>query len=142
MSSVLKDMGLNGCASWTMLQSEERRRRALKIFGHMQERSSKIKWLPIPAPKQEWRAPLHIFEEIQRNEQKTTSQINGICEFANLEKDHETYCFLTSFINQQIKEEAKISDLLNRFRKMQSSDLGVLIFDSEIEKKVKDVHFE
>ncbi|MDR1334016.1 MAG: ferritin [Holosporaceae bacterium] len=136
MSSVFKDMGLDGCASWIMQQSQERCRDAMKIYDHMQQRSAKIKLLPIPAPKQEWRAPLHIFEEVMRNTQKNTQCISGIYELSMAEKDYQTQSFIMWFISKQVEEEAQISSILDRLRKMQSTELGVLIFDAELGKKV------
>jgi ferritin len=136
MSGVLKDMGLIGCASWMMQQSKEEYIQALKIFTHIQERSAKVKLLPIAAPKQEWRAPIHIFEEMLRHEQKITVLINGIYEYSITEKDYQSLCFITEFVDGQIKKEAMISSLFEKLRKMQSTELGVIMFDTEIAKKV------
>ncbi|MDR1982574.1 MAG: ferritin [Holosporaceae bacterium] len=136
MSSVFKEMGLNGCASWIMSRAGEKRQNAIKIFEHMHERGAKVKLLPIAAPKQDWRAPLHIFEELLRYEQRTTGVINSIYEFTVVEKDYQSQCFVSWFVNEQVGKEATASNLLNRLRKMQSTDLGVLIFDSELEKMV------
>lgn len=135
MSAVLSDMGLEGCASWMMKQSEEEYQHAMKIFHHLLARGVKIKLLPIPASKQEWRAPLHIFEEMQRHEQKVTSLIYAIYEAAVADKDYASMTFIQWFINEQIEEEATANNLLDRLRKMQSSDLGVLMFDKELSQR-------
>ncbi|MDR1561190.1 MAG: ferritin [Holosporaceae bacterium] len=136
MSSVFQDMGLDGCARWMMLQAKEEGKHALKIYNHMLERGAKVKLLPIPAPKQDWRAPLHIFEEMLRHEQKITAMITTIYEFAIAEKDYQTQSFITWFINEQIEEEATASRLLDRIRKMQSTELGVMLFDAEVAKRI------
>jgi ferritin len=136
MSSVFKDMGLSGCASWMMRQSHEKYRSAMKIYEHMQQRSTKIKLLPIAAPKQEWRAPLHIFEEMVRNTQRDTQAVSTIYELALAEKDYQTQSFIMGFIDKQVEEEALVAGILDRLRKMQSTELGVLMFDAELAKKV------
>lgn len=135
MSAVLSDMGLDGCASWMMKQSEEEYQHAMKIFHHLLDRGVKVKLLPIPASKQEWRAPLHIFEEMQRHEQKVTSLIYAIYEAAVADKDYATISFIQWFIDEQVEEESIAADLLDRLRKMQSSDLGVLMFDNELAQR-------
>ncbi|MCR5224844.1 MAG: ferritin [Alphaproteobacteria bacterium] len=135
MSAVLSDMGLEGCASWMMKQAEEEYRHGMKIFNHMLERGAKVKLLPIAASKQEWRAPLHIFEEMQRHEQKVTSLIHAIYEAAVADKDYSTMSFIQWFIDEQVEEESVATNLLDRLRKMQSSDLGVLMFDEELGKR-------
>lgn len=135
MSAVLSDMGLDGCASWMMKQSEEEYQHAMKIFHHLLDRGVKVKLLPIPASKQEWRAPLHIFEEMQRHEQKVTSLIYAIYEAAVADKDYATVSFIQWFIDEQVEEESIAADLLDRLRKMQGSDLGVLMFDNELAQR-------
>jgi ferritin len=136
MSGVLRDMGLAGCALWMMKQSKGEYLQALKIFTHIQERSAKVKLLPIAAPKQDWRAPIHIFEEMLRHEQKNTVLINGIYEYSITEKDYQSLCFITEFVNEQVRKESEIAALFDKLRKMQSTELGVIMFDAELAKKV------
>lgn len=135
MASVLSDMGLQGCSSWMIKQSEEEYEHAMKIYNHMLERGAKVKLLPITAPKQEWRAPLHIFEEMHRHEQKVTSLIHAIYEAALADKDYSTMSFIKWFIDEQVEEEATATDLLDRLRKMQGSELGVIMFDKELAQR-------
>jgi ferritin len=135
MSGVLNDMGLVGCSSWMKLQAKEECDHAIKMYNHLLERGAKVKLLPIPAPKQEWRAPLHIFEEVVRHEQKITALINGIYEVAIAEKDYPSQCFMTWFVNEQVEEEATAFELLDKLKKMQSTELGVMIFDAELAKR-------
>ncbi|MDR1235869.1 MAG: ferritin [Holosporaceae bacterium] len=136
MSSVFNDMGLEGCASWMMAQSKKKNRDAFEIYQYLQQRNAKIRLMPIAAPKQEWRAPLHIFEEMIRNAQKGTTTISAIYEMAISEKDYPSQHFILELVNKQTRDEAIISAVLDRLRKMQTSDLGVLMFDAELGKKV------
>ncbi|MDR0753382.1 MAG: ferritin [Holosporaceae bacterium] len=136
MSGVLKDMGLAGCADWMMRQAQEGRCRAMKIYKHIQERGAKIKLLPVAAPKQEWRAPIHIFEEMLRHEQKNSVMINSIYEYAFLEKDYQSLCFVSEFVQAQVKKEATITGLFDKLRKMQSTEIGVIMFDAEFSQKI------
>jgi ferritin len=136
MSSVFNDMGLEGCASWIMARAKEKCQTAIEIYKYLQQRNAKIKLLPIAAPKQEWRAPLHIFEEILRGTQKNTTVINAVYEAAIAEKDYSSQSFILGLIDRQTNHESIVSGVLDRLRKMQTSDLGVLIFDSELGKKV------
>ena len=135
MSAVLADMGLNGCASWMVHQANEERQHGIKIYNHILMRGAKVRLGPIPAPKQEWRAPLHIFEEVLRHEQKVTNLIHAIYEAAVADKDYQTMSFIQWFIDEQVDEEATATGLLDRLRKMQSTDLGVLMFDAELGKR-------
>lgn len=135
MSSVLSDMGLNGCAKWMMIQSKEEMTHARKMYDHLLLRGAKIRLLPIAAPKQDWRAPLHIFEEMLRHEQKITSMITAIYEATIADKDYQTMAFMQYFMEEQIEEESTAVALLERLRKMQSSELGVIMFDAELARR-------
>jgi ferritin len=135
MSGVLRDMGLNGCAHWMVLQAKEECNRAVKIFEHMLSRNAKVRLLPLGAPKQDWRAPLHIFEEMLRHEQRISMLVDDMYEIAVSEKDHQTQCFLSWFVEQQAEEEMRASNMLDRLRKMQGTDLGVIMFDAELARR-------
>jgi len=136
MSSVLSDMGLDGSAQWTKAQFDEKIDRGIKIYNHMLDRGAKVKLLPIPAPRHDWRAPLHIFEEIMRAEQRINTALSGIMDSAIADKDHATYSFLKWFIDAQIEKESVATSLLDRLRKMQSTELGVIMFDAELASRV------
>ncbi|MDR1361621.1 MAG: hypothetical protein LBJ16_00200 [Holosporaceae bacterium] len=137
MSAVLFEMGLRGCAKWMELQATNRADRAMIVYHHMQIRNGKIKLLPIPVTKQEWRAPLHIFEELLRLEQRLSASITAIYEFSVGDKDFQTQGLLTWFIQEQLKNESVAEELLGRLRKMQSTDLGVFMFDAEMAKRAE-----
>ena len=138
MSGVLSDMGLNGCAQWTRSQFNKKIKRSQKIFDHIITRGAKVKLFPIAAPKHDWRAPLHIFEEVMRLEQRTTTSYAGMLDAAVAEKDYGTQNFLRWFIDEQVKNDAFATYLLDRLRKMQSTDLGVLMFDTELANKLPE----
>ncbi|MDR3187331.1 MAG: ferritin [Holosporaceae bacterium] len=135
MSTIFKEMGLDGCSRWTMLQAKESSCNAMKVYDYLQLCGAKIKLLPLAAPKQEWRAPLHIFEELVRHQQRRNSLINSLYEVSVAEKDYQTQCFMAWFLEDQLKKESVALRLLDKLRKMQSSDLGVIMFDAEMEKR-------
>jgi ferritin len=138
MSNVFEDMRLKGCAHWAHLQSREKYARAMQIYRHLMDRAVKIKFLPIPAPKQEWRAPLHIFEDIVRLEQKMSVSFYAFYEVSLAEKDYLSQPLLLQFIEKQRKAEMEAEGLLDRLRKMQGTDVGVLMFDENLAKLIRE----
>ncbi|GHT93065.1 hypothetical protein FACS1894122_07740 [Alphaproteobacteria bacterium] len=136
MSNVFSDMGLSGCSKWSAAQARERLVRSMRIYTHMRSRNGKVRLLQIQPPKQDWRAPLHIFEEIVRMEQRVSTNIMLIYDYAVGDKDFQSQTLLLWFIEDQIGKESLAEELLNRFRKMQTTDLGVFMFDEEVNKIV------
>jgi ferritin len=135
MAAVLKEMGLDGCASWMMRQAKEEAQHAMKVFNHLQDRGAKIKLLPINPPRGDWRAPLQIFDEMLKHEQRITAMITAIHESALAERDYASQNFISWFITEQVEEEATANALVNKLKKMQATDLGVIMFDDELAKR-------
>ena len=132
MSCTLRNMGLINCADWCLEKSENNRLKAMEVFHHLENRGIKFKLAPIPASRQDWRAPLHIFEEIYRQEQELSGMISVVYESALADKDFIMQQFAMNFFEYHLKSELDALNLLNRLRKMQSSDIGVFEFDAEL----------
>ena len=132
MSCTLRNMGLVNCSDWCLKKSEDERLRAMKVFHHLEDRGIRFKLAPISPSRQDWRAPLHIFEEVYRQEQELSDLVSVVYESAVADKDYILQQFMMDFFENHLKSESKALNLLNRLRKMQSSDLGVFEFDAEL----------
>ena len=132
MSCTFRDMGLVNCADWSLNESEINRRRAMDIFHHLESRGIKFKLSPLSVSRQDWRDPLHIFEEIYRQEQELSVLVSVTYESAIADKDYIMQQFVMKLFEIHQKSELCSRNLLNKFRKMQSSDIGVFQFDSEL----------
>lgn len=135
MSTVFSDMGLNGCSKWARSQFNEKIEDYLKMIDFIALRAAPVRFLPVPPPKRDWRAPLHIFEEVSRVEQRILLNFSSLVETAMADKDFASFEFLQLFIKKQVENDAQATYLLDRIRKMQSTDTGVLMFDKELGDK-------
>ncbi|MDR1334926.1 MAG: hypothetical protein LBJ19_01465 [Holosporaceae bacterium] len=138
MYILLKDMGLAGCAIWLLAQSKERVTRTAELCDYLCYRGAKNRLQPLPSPKQDWRAPLHIFEEMMRLEQKSTTTLAAICESAIVDKDYSSQYFFMQLLDRQTAQELSITKTLERLRRMQATDIGVLTFDEELRRTASD----
>lgn len=132
MSCVLRDMGLGNCADWALKTSEDNRSRAMDFIHHIEKRGVKIKLASIPVGRQDWRAPLHIFEEMYRLEQKLTDLLSAVLGSAIADKDYISQQFVMNFFDVHLQSEYRVMSLLNRLRKMQASEADVFKFDEEM----------
>lgn len=138
MSTVFSDMGLNGCSKWARFQFNEKIKDYTKIVDFVILRAAAIRLLPVPAPKRDWRAPLHIFEEVVRLEQRISLNFSTLTDLSVGEKDYASFEFLEFFVKKQAENDALATYLLDRIRKMQSTDIGVLMFDKELGERPED----
>lgn len=132
MSCTFRDMGLVNCANWSLNESELNRQRAMNIFHHLESRGIRFKLSPLSVSRQDWRAPLHIFEEVYRQEQELSVLLSVIYESAVADKDYIMQQFVMNLFEIHRESELRSLNLLNKFRKMQSSDIGVFEFDNEL----------
>ena len=136
MSCTLRDMGLNNCADWCLQKSEESRLRAMEIYSYLVGRGLKFKMAAVPVSRQDWRAPLHVFEEINRQALEISGLITIIYEASIADKDYATQQFVATLFDKHQRSEQEAGALLNKLRIMQTSEIGVFQFDSEMRERL------
>ncbi len=129
MSAHLKAVNLDGFAHWMKIQSQEEMTHALKLFDYVNEQQGKIVLEGIGKPPSEWNAPLTIFEEAYKHEQKISGLINRLVDLAIAEKDHATAGFLQWFVKEQVEEEATAADIVHKLKMVGDSNQGLFMID-------------
>lgn len=136
MSAYLTSENLNGFANWMKIQSEEERTHAMKFFNYIDDRDGKIEIAKIDEPKKEWKGVIDIFEEVLAHEKHVTKLINDVAAIAEEEKDRATINFLKFFIDEQVEEEATVSDLLDQLKLIDGNGTGLFMLDKEAKSRV------
>jgi bacterioferritin B len=93
-------------------QAEEEREHAMKMVNYLLDRDAKVDFGAIEEPRSEFPdhvAPIHHALE---QEKRVTVQINGLFEVARETRDYQSEQFLQWFLEEQVEEEASMSDLL------------------------------
>lgn len=131
MSAYLSDISLVGFANWTRAQYEEEKFHAIKMYDFVLERGGKVKLKEIESPKHKWKDIIDVFEDILEHEQKITRSINDLISLAIDERDHATVNFLQWFIDEQVEEEASVSELLAQLKLVGGNGSGLFMLDRE-----------
>jgi len=131
MSAYLTDVSLTGFANWMRVQFEEEKFHAMKIYDFVLDRGGKVKLKAIEAPKHKWNNIIDVFEDVLKHEQHVTSLINELMSLAIAEKDHATANFLQWFVDEQVEEEATVSDLLAQLKLVEGKGSGLFMLDRE-----------
>lgn len=66
-----------------------------------------------------------------------TKSFNKLCDFAIKEKDHASYTFFQWFVNEQIEEEATVSEVISQL-KLVGDGNGMYMIDSQLAKRVSE----
>ena len=135
MSAWLEDKGLSGFANWMYIQYQEELTHANKIFKYVVERDGKVSLKSIDQMPVEFESVLQIVEKTLEHEQHVTSLINNILDIAVAERDHATQSFLKWFVDEQVEEEANVTELLDSLKLIEGKGNGLFMLDRELRQR-------
>ncbi|HXK76141.1 MAG TPA: ferritin [Bacteroidaceae bacterium] len=131
MSNYLAAEGLNGFATWMRVQYEEETFHLMHMIDYVNERGGRVLLQPIAEVPTVWDNLLHVFEDTLKHEEQVSELINECMDVAIEERDHATQSFLKFYVDEQVEEEATVSDLLNNIKMTGSNGNGVFFLDKE-----------
>ena len=136
MSAHLKELGLNGFASWTRIQAKEEVEHGLKIFDYLINCNSFVTLKQIRTPEFEFNGILSIFNKIYEHEQCITNAVMTIAEKAEEENDRTTLNFIDWFISEQIEEEENVKNIIKRLELFGDDKVALYLMDRELAERV------
>ncbi|MGL5506591.1 MAG: ferritin [Paraclostridium sp.] len=134
MEAYFRKLDLPGFAHWMHLHAEEERTHANKIFKYIDEARAEIEIGSIDKPMKDFKSVQHAWEVALKAEELTSMHIKEIADKALEEKDHSTYEFIQWFVKEQIEEEDRFEEMLNRV-KLAGAGYGVIMIDQEAAKR-------
>jgi ferritin len=137
MSAWFSDKGLPGFANWMYVQYQEELTHANKIFKFVVERNGKIELKAIEQMPVEFNSLLEVVEKTLAHEQHVSALINNIVDIASEERDHATQSFLQWFVDEQVEEEASVTEILDSLRLIegQAKGNGLFMLDRELRQR-------
>ena len=93
-------------------QAEEERSHALKMVDYLLDRDAKVDFGAIPAPRTEFGDHVEPIGAALDQEKRVTVQINELFEIARETRDYQSEQFLQWFLEEQVEEESRMTDLL------------------------------
>jgi len=130
MQSYFEGEDLTGMANWMDIQFQEEMSHAEKMFNFVCETGGKVELKQLDAPRNEYGSVLEAFEETLKHEQEVTSRINNLMDLAQEEKNHSAQIFL-----QWFEEEASVSHIIAKLKRIQGDGRGLMMIDQELEKR-------
>jgi len=132
MSAWFSDKGLPGFANWMYVQYQEELTHANKFFNYVNERSGKVVLKAIDQMPTEWESIVAVVEATLAHEQHVTELINNLVDIAVQEKDHATQSFLKWFVDEQVEEEANVTEILDTLKLINGQGNGIFMLDREL----------
>lgn len=132
MSAWFSKKGLPGFANWMYVQYQEEFTHANKFFNYVNERGGQAKLKAIAQMPTEWEGIIEVVEATLAHEQHVTELINKLVDVAVQEKDHATQSFLKWFVDEQVEEEANVTEILDTLKLISGQGNGIFMLDREL----------
>lgn len=136
MSAYFYNKGLPGFANWMYIQYQEELTHANKFFKYVNDRGGKVTQKAIDQVDTDFEGVIDAFEKTLEHEQKVTASINNIMDIALAESDHATVSFLKWFVDEQVEEEANVTELLDTLKLINGQGNGIFMLDRELRGRV------
>ena len=121
MAFYFEKEGFSGFANWMKKQSDEEKDHACQMADYLIKRGGTPVIEAIKAVPQDWKCPLCAFENVYEHEKSVSRNIDDLLDLAIAENDKATQDFLWQFVREQVEEEATVSGIVDRIKRMGDS---------------------
>ena len=135
MASYFNSTGLSGFENFFLIQVEEERFHAMKMYNFINERGGRVFLQAIEAPKTKFESALEVFELAYEHEKLVSKLINDLMDLAIKENDHAAKNHLNWFVDEQVEEEASMDTIVNKLKLIGGAGHGLLMLDNELAQR-------
>ena len=123
---------LSGMATWLRHQADEEIVHANKFIDHLADRDNHPEIGAIAAPKVKISSVLDCFEAAYAHEQRVSASIRDLFRAAEKAGDLDSRPLLNFFLEEQVEEEATVSEIVGRIKLINNDGPGLLRLDEEL----------
>ena len=135
MSADFESKAYKGFARWMRVQFQEEMAHATKFVDYMLARGASIGWKDAKAPATSFGTALETFEKTLAHEKDVTARIHKLYHLAAAEGDTATQVFLQWFVTEQVEEEARVTEIVDKIGMVADRPGSVLYLDKEYGKR-------
>lgn len=125
-------LDLPGLAAWFRAQADEEVLHANKFIDHMTDRDAHPRIQQIPTVAAQAGTVLEAFNAALAHEQRVSDAIRNLYRLAQQEGDIDALPLLGWFIDEQLEEEATVSELIGKVKLINDDGPGLLRLDEEL----------
>ncbi|WP_025026754.1 ferritin [Caldalkalibacillus mannanilyticus] len=131
MAAYCAEENLDGFANFFIVQAEEEKFHAMKIFHFINTLGKRVTISGYGAPKNDYSSILEAFEDAYAHEKTVTKRIYHLSDIALNEREHATINFLKWFIDEQVEEEATFDSIIQKLKRIKGDSNALLMLDAE-----------
>ncbi|MFD2673456.1 ferritin [Marinicrinis sediminis] len=135
MGAYCQHESLDGFANFFIVQAEEERFHAMKIFDFINTLGKRAEVTGFESPNNTYTSVLDCFEKAYEHEKMVTKRIYDLSDLAWNEREHATINFLKWFIDEQVEEEALFDGIIQKLKRIDKDSNAFFMMDSEFAKR-------
>lgn len=128
----MDELDLPGMSAWLRHQADEEIAHANKFIDHVSDRGNHAVIGAISAPNVKVKTVLDCFEQAQAHEERVSAAIRDLYKATEKAGDIDSRPLLNWFVQEQIEEEATVSEIVGRVRLIENDGPGLLRLDAEL----------
>lgn len=135
MSAHCESHTYKGFATWLRVQFQEEQLHALKLIDHVLDRDGQLSLKQISAPPAEFGTPGQLFEAVLAHERHVTDRVHKLHDLAVAEHDVAAQVFMQWYVTEQVEEEARALEIVDKLKMIGDRAGGALYLDKEFGKR-------
>jgi len=135
MSAWCEVRAYKGFARWLRVQAGEERDHALKLFDHLLARGAAPRIGAVESVRATWKSVGEVFSAVLAHEREVSEGIHQLHALALSQKDPASQVFLQWFISEQVEEEARAQEIVDRLALVGDKPATILYLDKEYGKR-------
>ena len=124
-----------GFARWLRVQHDEEQLHAHKSLDFLLLRGGEARLAAIEAPPSTWKTVNEVFEKVLEHERKITAFVHDVAATAAQERDTASQVFLQWFVSEQVEEEARAVEIVEKLRMVGDRPGAALYLDKVYGKR-------
>ena len=137
MSAYCESKAYKGFARWLRVQHGEELDHAHRCIDFLLARGGQVRLGPIEAPPAAFGTIVEVFEKVLEHERKVSGFVDALYQTALAEKDAASQVFLQWFVSEQVEEEVRAQEIVDRLRMVGDRPGAALYLDKEYGKRAK-----
>ncbi|WP_138753044.1 ferritin [Paenibacillus sinopodophylli] len=131
MAAYCSGESLDGFANFFIVQAEEERFHAMKIYKFLNDRGRRATISALGEPNNDYASILDTFEQGYGHEQQNTKRFYNLSDLAISDREHATINFLKWFIDEQVEEEALFDNIIHKLKRIDKDSNAFYMLDAE-----------
>lgn len=131
MAAYCSSESLDGFANFFIVQAEEERFHAMKIYKYLNDRGGRVTVSGMDTPNNTYTSVLDAFQQAYEHEKIVTKRFYDLSDLAMNDREHATIHFLKWFIDEQVEEEALFDSIIQKLKRIDKDSNAFFMLDTE-----------